>query len=89
MTPPESEGATPGVTRAILIEIAEEIAVAVRAEPVAASALTGAPILLTNSLIGVAGAGLGASDAQQPALASRLAALYEQRVDSELSGRAA
>lgn len=88
-TPPESEGATPGVTRAVLIEIARELGAAVRVEPVSPDALTDAAVILTNSVIGVAHAEMSAPAAPQPMLASRVAALYEQRVKSEFSRRPA
>jgi len=86
VTPPESEGAMPGVTRAALIDIARARGVCVRIEPIEADALAGRPLLLTNSLIGVSPARLG-SPGPEPDLAMRLGADYEARLAAELSER--
>ncbi len=85
VTPPESEGAMPGVTRALVIEIAGALGVEVRVEPVDAARIAAAPLLFTNSLIGVLPGGLSTSAAQPPRLALRLGAAYEARLETELS----
>lgn len=85
VSPPVEEGAMPGVTRAALLEIAAEIGVAVRLEPIPAAALDRRPLLITNSVIGVAHASLSAG-APVSALASFIASAYEQKLKAEFSG---
>ena len=87
VTPPESEGATPGVTRLKLIEAAAEIGVAARIEPVAPAMLERAPLILTNSVIGAAPAVMLNRGAPPSALASRIAAAYERKLELAFSGR--
>ncbi|MFN3958371.1 MAG: aminotransferase class IV [Parvularculaceae bacterium] len=84
VTPPESEGAMPGVTRALLIALAQELGVEVQIRPIEASSLTGASLLFTNCLIGVAPGRIGDSRPQSD-LAMRLGAAYEEMVKSEFS----
>ena len=85
VTPPESEGATPGVTRALLVEIAGALGVAMRIEPVDAARIAAAPLLFTNSLIGLLPGRLTGSAAETARLAMRLGAAYEARLAAELS----
>lgn len=90
VTPPESEGALPGVTRAILLDAASEIGVEVRLEPILLFALNSATdLLLTNSVIGAARASMIGSDAPQSALASCLAEAYQRKLDKEFARRPA
>ncbi len=88
ITPPESEGAMPGVTRARLLEAAAEMGVAAPLKPVSAAMLEGAPLILTNSVIGVAAGAMMGAGPPASALASRLMAAYEQKLALEFSGRA-
>lgn len=85
MTPPESEGATPGVTRAILMAAAAEIGVAARAAPITLSEIGSSTLLLTNSIIGAALATMAGVDAAPVALASHLAAAYDRKLDDEFA----
>lgn len=85
-TPPESEGAMAGVTRAKVIESAAALGIEVRISPIAAAEIAHAPLLLTNSLIGVAAAGV--TMASPADLAKRLQSAYEQRVKAEFAGSA-
>lgn len=84
MTPPESEGAMPGVTRAVLIEIAAEAGVAVRVEPIPRSALDIGTLILTNSVIGAAVASM--ADEAPNTLVAFLSTAYERRLECEFSG---
>lgn len=86
VTPPESEGAMPGVTRAALIEVARALGISLRIEAIEAAMLAGRPLLLTNSLIGVVPARVGSAP-PAPDLATRLGAAYEDRLLAELSER--
>ncbi len=94
-TPPVSEGAMPGVVRAILLEEARTLGMPVREGPVDPAALSSSLPLLTNSLIGVVRGtvdGVAGSDVE-PA-ACRLIAAYRRRVaqevgDEELNGERA
>jgi branched-chain amino acid aminotransferase len=86
VTPPEADGAMPGITRALLIEIAGALGVAATIEPVAAARIAAAPLVLTNSLIGVMPGGLARGAVDMPRLAMRLAAAYEERLRAELAG---
>ena len=88
VTPPEREGAMPGIIRGLLLDIAAELGVPARLEPVAASDLISSPLLLTNSVIGAAHASLYGGHATAP-LASRLIAAYEHRLDLEFAERSA
>ena len=88
-TPPEIEGALPGIVRGLLLARGGEVAGAVRERPLEPAALSPGRILLTNSLIGVrparlADAGEGADD---PVL-SRLQSWYQDRVQDDLRERA-
>ncbi len=85
ITPPEDEGAMPGVTRALLIKIARGLGVAARIEPIDAERIAAAPLLMTNSLIGVLPGRLASATADAPHLATRLGAAYEGCLASELS----
>ncbi|MDZ7629618.1 MAG: aminotransferase class IV [Parvularculaceae bacterium] len=82
-TPPEIEGAMPGVTRERLIEVAAALGIDVRIEPIAAAEVERAPLFLTNSLIGVIDAGV--ATLPPASLAKRLQAAYEERVQAEFS----
>jgi branched-chain amino acid aminotransferase len=84
LTPPEREGATPGIARAVLIECARALGVAVRIEPLPAAALAEAPLIFTNSLIGATPGRLAATT-RTPDLAIRLGAAYEARLEAELA----
>ncbi len=88
ISPPESEGAMPGVTRAILLAAAAEIGVATRVEPIEPSALGASGLMLTNSLIGVANASLLNAPEPTGDLAMRLASAYDARLRAEFSERA-
>jgi branched-chain amino acid aminotransferase len=88
ITPPESEGAMPGVTRATLLDAAAELGVAARLEPVSPAMLDDVSIILTNSVIGAAPASMMGASQIESALASRLRAAYERKLALELSGRA-
>jgi branched-chain amino acid aminotransferase len=83
MTPPESEGAMPGVTRAVLLEIAAEEGVAVRIEPVPRSALDSSALILTNSVIGAVGASM--ANEVPNSLVALLSTAYEKRLGREFS----
>lgn len=85
VTPPESEGAMPGVTRALIIEIAGALGVEVRIESVDAARIAVAPLMFTNSLIGALPGRLATSTGDAPRLALRLSAAYETRLAAELS----
>lgn len=84
VTPPESEGALPGVTRALLMAIARAEGVTVRVGAIEAARLHGAALIFTNSLIGVAPGRIGEAG-PTPDLAMRLGAAYEEIVKSEVS----
>lgn len=86
VTPPETEGAMPGVTRATIFSVAAEIGVPARAEPVTLAALEAAPLLITNSVIGAAPASMAGAAARSATLASLIAAAYERRLESEFAG---
>lgn len=88
VTPPESEGAMPGVTRAKLLEAAAEVGVETRFERVPPALLERAPLVLTNSIIGAAAASIEGGAPPSSALASRLIAAYERKLALEFSGRA-
>ncbi len=85
VTPPESEGAMPGVTRAQIIEIARTLGIEVRIEPVEAAGIAACPLIFTNSLIGALPGALASLDAAPPRLAMRLGAAYEARLETELA----
>lgn len=85
VSPPESEGAMPGVTRACVIEIAEALGVDIRVEAVAAAALDGAPLIFTNSVMGALPGRLHPGAMRPSDLAIRLGAAYEARLRTELS----
>ncbi|MEL7490269.1 MAG: aminotransferase class IV [Pseudomonadota bacterium] len=53
VTPPLTEGACPGVTRALVIELAGASGVEVHEQPVCVEALASNDVFLTNSLIGL------------------------------------
>jgi branched-subunit amino acid aminotransferase/4-amino-4-deoxychorismate lyase len=84
LTPSESEGAMPGVTRALLMAIARAEGVTVRVGAIAAARLHGAALIFTNSLIGVAPGRIGETRPRSD-LAMRLGAAYEDMVKSEFS----
>jgi branched-chain amino acid aminotransferase len=88
-TPPVSEGAMPGVVRAILLEEAKALGMPVREDPVDLAALSSSLPLLTNSLIGVVrGAVDGAADSaagpDAELAASRLIGAYRRRLAQEV-----
>lgn len=86
VTPPEDEGAMPGTTRALLLEVAVEIGVEIRVQPFSPEMLFSNPVLLSNSLIGAAPASpLGAVPAKNPVMAA-LAEAYERKLALELAG---
>jgi branched-chain amino acid aminotransferase len=89
ITPPEGEGATPGVTRAKLFEVAADLGVSVSLEPVTLEMLEGSPLILTNSVMGVAAGSMMGAQAPASALATRLKTAYERKLALEFSGRAA
>ncbi len=65
LTPAEEDGATPGTTRALLIEAAAETGIVLRAQSIDPGLLVSNPVLLSNSLIGARQAsapGAGAHD---------------------------
>jgi len=82
-TPPESEGATPGVTRALLLEIAADAGLEPRLDVIEPAALPSGVLILTNSLIGVAIACLAGHAAKEDPLVMRLASTYEARATAE------
>jgi branched-subunit amino acid aminotransferase/4-amino-4-deoxychorismate lyase len=88
-TPPVSEGAMPGVVRAILLEEAKALGMPVREDPVDLAALSSSLPLLTNSLIGVVrgavdGAADGAAGPDAELAASRLIGAYRRRLAQEV-----
>ncbi|MCA8889889.1 MAG: aminotransferase class IV [Parvularculaceae bacterium] len=85
LTPPPAEGALPGVTRAVVIEEARAAGVAVEEIPIAPQMLEGRRLLVTNSLIGVRLAQLGAprADAAGDELARAVQSAYRYRLERE------
>ena len=80
-TPPVSEGAMPGVVRAILIEEAKRLGLDLAETPVEPQALAGATIALTNSIVGVKRCALEEGrHANDDAVFERLAAAYDRRL---------
>lgn len=84
-TPPESEGAMPGVTRALLLQAAAAGGVETRIEPIGQDALASGTLLLTNSLIGVCLASAIDGTKASADLASRLASSYDAILIAENS----
>ncbi|MFN0024111.1 MAG: aminotransferase class IV [Parvularculaceae bacterium] len=90
-TPSESEGAMPGIVRAILLEEAAALGTPVVIGPVTPELLEASTILLTNSLIGVArgcfdgGSRAGVLQVDDGGLEVQLASAYEARLQAEFS----
>jgi len=82
-TPPAEEGVLLGVVRGAVLAAARREGIAVAERPVDRDELTGAALLVTNSLIGVRRAGVdGAPHAG--ALSARLERLYTEMLDADL-----
>ncbi|PQA87837.1 aminotransferase class IV [Hyphococcus luteus] len=88
-TPPVSEGALPGIVRAVLLENAGAAGVEMREAPVEAKDLDGAALFVTNSLVGLRPAALrgGAPDGEAQVL-KRLQSCYGEAMKRDLEGRA-
>lgn len=84
-TPPESEGAMPGVTRALLLRAAAAGGVETRIEPIGQDTLASGTLLLTNSLNGVSLAFASDGGKTSSDLACRLASSYEAILSAEIS----
>ncbi len=88
-TPPVSEGAMPGIVRGVLLEKAREAGLAITEAPVEAAALEGAALFLTNSLMGLRPASLGAGAAGQGGeVLKRLQSCYGEAMKRDLEQRA-
>jgi len=85
-TPPESDGALPGVVRSVLLEEANRLGLGAREAPIAPENLSGAALLATNSIAGVTQSVLDGGDAAAHSiLADRLIDAYERRLAKEFS----
>ncbi|MEZ5894810.1 MAG: aminotransferase class IV [Parvularculaceae bacterium] len=85
LTPPTGEGALPGVTRAVVIEEARAAGIVIKETPIDPQRLEGRRLLVTNSLIGVRRAQLGApcADAAGDELARAVQSAYRYRLERE------
>jgi branched-chain amino acid aminotransferase len=83
LTPALSEGALPGVVRAVVLEDARSLGVAVRETMLSADEFASGDVFLTNSLIGLMRARLTAASDHPPSDIFRaLKACYERRLDA-------
>ncbi len=87
-TPPIEDGALPGVVRGVLLSRCGGSGVAMETRSIAADALNGVELALTNSLMGVARASLSSSDAAPSKMFKRLQSCYEHALDEDLRRRA-
>ncbi len=82
-TPSATEGALPGITRAIVLEEAARLGLGVSEEPLTEAALQACEIFLTNSLIGIRRAVLsGAPDHPPSDIFRKLEVCYARRIDA-------
>ena len=82
LTPPLSEGAMPGVTRQVIMSLARAEDISMTEAPITMAGLHSASaIFLSNSLIGVRQAVLGADEALKNPLLERLAKLYQSKLE--------
>lgn len=92
-TPPVAEGALPGVVRGAILEDAAALGLSVEERPIELSELQGAPVFVTNSLIGVRAAQLAEQGAPASAQGSRifsaLQSWYQSRLARELKSEEA
>jgi branched-chain amino acid aminotransferase len=80
-TPPTSEGAMPGVVRALLIDAAGDHGVRIEEAALAAGDLVGAPLFATNSLLGLVPASLAGEEGVAPHdVLRRLQSWYQERL---------
>ncbi len=87
-TPPPREGAMPGIVRAIVLEEAQRLGLAVEELEIKPAALFSARLLLTNSIIGVAPGAFGASATRDGDETVRaIIDAYERRLSATLQAR--
>lgn len=85
ITPPVSDGALPGIVRAVLLDEASSAGIDIREQAIEPDALRDGAVFLTNSLIGLAPAHLdGAPDARANPLFIRLDACYRSALAEDL-----
>lgn len=88
ITPPEGEGAMPGVVRGALIAGAGEHGVSIAETPIASDDLARGRLFVTNSLLGVAPAellsGAGSSAPAARDVLSRLQTWYRGRIERDI-----
>ncbi len=85
-TPPPSEGAMPGIVRAVVIEEARRLSLTVIEEPIPAAALGSSSLLFTNSIAGTVRTALhGAQPMVGAGVADRIIEAYRVRLDADLA----
>jgi branched-chain amino acid aminotransferase len=87
-TPPESDGALPGIVRGVLLARARNKGLIVEERVLARHDIEGATLVLTNSLIGVAPAQLEGQSAPPREMFNRLRSCYEEALAEDLQERA-
>lgn len=88
-TPPMSEGAMPGIVRAVLLENAGAAGVDMQEAPIEAKDVEGAVLFLTNSLMGLRPAALrGGAQGEGAQVLKRLQSCYGEAMKRDLEGRA-
>lgn len=87
-TPPPREGAMPGVVREIVLEETHKLGLAAEELEIEPAALASAPLLLTNSVIGVAVGAVGDyKTCDRDAVAHAIINAYERRLAAALPSR--
>jgi branched-chain amino acid aminotransferase len=86
LTPPASEGAMPGIVRAVLLEEARAAGLRIDEAPLEPAILRASTVLFTNSLVGVVRCAFDdAPAAAGQDAANRLVEAYERRLDREFA----
>ena len=84
-TPPATDGALPGVVRGVLLECAGAVGVNLVEKSLSPDELQGGAVFLTNSLIGLTPARVGASaDVSRNEIFKRLVSCYETALANDL-----
>lgn len=82
-TPPEEEGVLPGVVRGVVLSCARSLGLEAAVRPVSLLEAQGAPLILTNSLVGLAPASLG-ERARSDSRVAALQAAYRARLKADI-----
>lgn len=88
LTPPQTEGAMPGVVRSVVIEESRKLGLSLSEAPISMSMLETGSLLLTNSLIGVVAANVGSTPgATSDAATAKIRDAYQRRLNAEFMRR--